>query len=181
MLVAVPTSLSSSFLCLQSMDTMKVNVDPDNNSIMVWNNGGGIPVQMHTAENCWLPELIFGHLLTSRCERIFCVWPRSLLHVRLCMSFRVQISPCLLNSDCCAATTTTKRRRQQEVATDMERNLPISSRQSSRLRQQMELALVRMCVSVVCDKYKFRVQGCSQGAEGPQRVLGFGLYVCHRV
>lgn len=48
------------------MDTMKVNIDPDNNSITVWNNGGGIPVQMHTTENCWLPELIFGHLLTSR-------------------------------------------------------------------------------------------------------------------
>jgi DNA topoisomerase-2 len=47
------------------MDTMKVNIDPANNTITVWNNGGGIPVQMHTTENCWLPELIFGHLLTS--------------------------------------------------------------------------------------------------------------------
>ena len=42
-----------------------VNIDPANNTITVWNNGGGIPVQMHTTENCWLPELIFGHLLTS--------------------------------------------------------------------------------------------------------------------
>ena len=48
------------------MDTLKVNIDVDGNSITVWNNGGGIPVQMHTGENCWLPELIFGHLLTSR-------------------------------------------------------------------------------------------------------------------
>ena len=48
------------------MDTMKVNIDSATNTITVWNNGGGIPVQMHTTENCWLPELIFGHLLTSR-------------------------------------------------------------------------------------------------------------------
>ena len=50
------------------MDTLKVNIDAESNTITVWNNGGGIPVQMHNAEKCWLPELIFGHLLTSRCD-----------------------------------------------------------------------------------------------------------------
>lgn len=27
--------------------------------------GAGIPVQMHSKEKLWVPELIFGHLLTS--------------------------------------------------------------------------------------------------------------------
>ena len=48
-----------------SMNEMRVDIDVDAGSVTVWNNGGGIPVQMHTGENCWLPELIFGHLLTS--------------------------------------------------------------------------------------------------------------------
>ena len=35
------------------------------NSISVWNNGQGIPITMHREENVYVPELIFGHLLTS--------------------------------------------------------------------------------------------------------------------
>lgn len=35
------------------------------NTITVWNNGDGIPVEMHKDENVYVPELIFGHLLTS--------------------------------------------------------------------------------------------------------------------
>ena len=35
------------------------------NSITVWNNGFGIPVEVHKEENVYVPELIFGHLLTS--------------------------------------------------------------------------------------------------------------------
>jgi DNA gyrase/topoisomerase IV subunit B len=31
----------------------------------VWNNGDGIPVEMHKEEGVYVPELIFGHLLTS--------------------------------------------------------------------------------------------------------------------
>jgi DNA topoisomerase-2 len=34
-------------------------------TISVCNNGLGIPVVMHAVENVWVPELIFGHLLTS--------------------------------------------------------------------------------------------------------------------
>jgi hypothetical protein len=33
--------------------------------IKVWNNGSGVPVEMHKKENVYVPELIFGHLLTS--------------------------------------------------------------------------------------------------------------------
>lgn len=37
----------------------------ESNTITVWNNGDGIPVEMHKDENVYVPELIFGHLLTS--------------------------------------------------------------------------------------------------------------------
>lgn len=48
-----------------TMDSIKVTIKPEENEISVWNNGKGIPVQMHKKENCYVPELIFGHLLTS--------------------------------------------------------------------------------------------------------------------
>jgi hypothetical protein len=38
-----------------------VVINPEDNSISVWNNGRGIPVEMHKEEKCWVPELIFGH------------------------------------------------------------------------------------------------------------------------
>lgn len=34
-------------------------------TITVKNDGDGIPIQKHETEKCWIPELIFGHLLTS--------------------------------------------------------------------------------------------------------------------
>ena len=37
----------------------------DTNTISIWNNGDGVPVEMHKEENVYVPELIFGHLLTS--------------------------------------------------------------------------------------------------------------------
>jgi DNA topoisomerase-2 len=33
--------------------------------ITVKNDGDGIPIAQHETEKCWIPELIFGHLLTS--------------------------------------------------------------------------------------------------------------------
>lgn len=45
-----------------TMDTIKVNIDRENNSISVWNNGKGIPVEMHSKEGIMIPELIFGNL-----------------------------------------------------------------------------------------------------------------------
>jgi DNA gyrase/topoisomerase IV subunit B len=37
----------------------------EKNLISVWNNGAGVPVEVHKEENVYVPELIFGHLLTS--------------------------------------------------------------------------------------------------------------------
>ncbi|KAK0553943.1 DNA topoisomerase 2 [Tilletia horrida] len=48
-----------------SMDTLKVTIDKEEGSITVWNNGKGIPVEIHEEEKIYIPELIFGHLLTS--------------------------------------------------------------------------------------------------------------------
>ena len=42
-----------------------MDIDPEKGVIKVHNNGQGIPVQMHKQHKVWVPELIFGHLLTS--------------------------------------------------------------------------------------------------------------------
>ena len=48
-----------------SMKELRVTVDAATNTISVHNDGRGIPVHLHEGENCYVPELIFGHLLTS--------------------------------------------------------------------------------------------------------------------
>ncbi|KAG6334084.1 hypothetical protein ID866_5000 [Astraeus odoratus] len=48
-----------------SMDTIKVNIDVESGTISVFNNGRGIPIEMHSKEKMYIPELIFGHLLSS--------------------------------------------------------------------------------------------------------------------
>ncbi|RIB16059.1 DNA topoisomerase II [Gigaspora rosea] len=48
-----------------SMNTIKVKIDKEQNLISIYNNGKGIPIEMHKDENIYVPELIFGHLLTS--------------------------------------------------------------------------------------------------------------------
>lgn len=47
------------------MDSVKVTIDVESNSISVYNNGDGVPVEIHQEEGVYVPELIFGHLLTS--------------------------------------------------------------------------------------------------------------------
>jgi DNA topoisomerase-2 len=47
------------------MDKMDIVIDPQSNRISVKNNGKGIPVVMHKEHNCYVPTLIFGHLLTG--------------------------------------------------------------------------------------------------------------------
>lgn len=42
-----------------------MKIDKKNNIISVWNNGKGIPVQIHKEHNLYVPDMIFGHLLTS--------------------------------------------------------------------------------------------------------------------
>ena len=47
------------------MDTLKVNINSEDGSISIYNNGKGIPIEIHSKEKIYIPELIFGHLLTS--------------------------------------------------------------------------------------------------------------------
>ena len=49
----------------RSMTSINVTINKAKNSISVWNNGSGIPVQIHKEYSIYVPELIFGHLLTS--------------------------------------------------------------------------------------------------------------------
>lgn len=48
-----------------SMNRIEVTIDAAENSIRVWNNGAGIPVVVHQEHQIYVPELIFGHLLTG--------------------------------------------------------------------------------------------------------------------
>eukprot|EP00976_Prorocentrum_cordatum_P108418 1194839-Prorocentrum_minimum.AAC.3 len=48
-----------------SMSTLKVDINREKGVISVMNDGAGIPVEMHSEEKVYIPELIFGHLLTS--------------------------------------------------------------------------------------------------------------------
>lgn len=48
-----------------SMDSVKVTIDAEQNCISVYNNGDGVPVEIHQEEGIYVPEMIFGHLLTS--------------------------------------------------------------------------------------------------------------------
>ncbi|KAM3923871.1 DNA topoisomerase 2-alpha [Leptodactylus fuscus] len=48
-----------------TMSCIKITIDPENNSVSVWNNGKGIPVVEHKVEKVYVPALIFGQLLTS--------------------------------------------------------------------------------------------------------------------
>lgn len=48
-----------------NMDRMEITVDASSNKISVLNNGKGIPVAMHKEHGCYVPTLIFGHLLTG--------------------------------------------------------------------------------------------------------------------
>jgi DNA topoisomerase-2 len=49
----------------ESMDRIEVTINPEENSIRVWNNGNGIPVVIHGEHKIYVPELIFGNLLTG--------------------------------------------------------------------------------------------------------------------
>lgn len=49
----------------KNMNEMKVWVDADKGMIAVRNNGRGIPIEVHEKEGIYIPEMIFGHLLTS--------------------------------------------------------------------------------------------------------------------
>ncbi|GAX10586.1 DNA topoisomerase II [Fistulifera solaris] len=48
-----------------NMDKMEIHIDAATNQVSVLNNGAGIPIVMHKEHNCYVPTLIFGHLLTG--------------------------------------------------------------------------------------------------------------------
>jgi len=48
-----------------TMNSLKVEVDVAEKTIKVVNNGAGVPVEVHKTEGIYVPELIFGNLLTS--------------------------------------------------------------------------------------------------------------------
>ncbi|AYV75735.1 MAG: DNA gyrase/topoisomerase IV [Terrestrivirus sp.] len=44
---------------------MEVTLDKELGILTLWNDGNGVPVEIHKEEKLYVPELIFGHLLTS--------------------------------------------------------------------------------------------------------------------
>lgn len=48
-----------------SQSQIKVWIDEDKGMVRVYNNGKGIPVEMHKEHKLWVPEMIFGHLMTG--------------------------------------------------------------------------------------------------------------------
>jgi len=49
----------------KACNLIKVNVNKEEGWISVMNNGSGIPVAMHSEYKMWVPEFIFGELMTS--------------------------------------------------------------------------------------------------------------------
>lgn len=56
---------ADNLICDPTQDMIRVEVKRKEGSISVWNNGAGLPVQMHREHQCYVPELVFGQLLTS--------------------------------------------------------------------------------------------------------------------
>lgn len=50
---------------VKNMTELKVNIDKDEGSITVQNDGDGIPIVIHDEHKIYIPEMIFGHLLTG--------------------------------------------------------------------------------------------------------------------
>lgn len=49
----------------KNMKEIKVTIDRENGEISVQNDGKGIPIEIHSKEKVYIPELIFGHLLAG--------------------------------------------------------------------------------------------------------------------
>lgn len=48
-----------------TVNMIKVDYNKESGEISVWNNGTGIPIELHKEHNIYVPELIFGHLLSG--------------------------------------------------------------------------------------------------------------------
>lgn len=49
----------------KNMNEIHVTVDRQKGEISVFNNGRGIPIEMHSKEHIYIPEMVFGKLLSS--------------------------------------------------------------------------------------------------------------------
>lgn len=49
----------------RAMKNLWVNIDQENNTITVKNDGNGVPVEFHKGEKVYVPEMVFSHFLTS--------------------------------------------------------------------------------------------------------------------
>ncbi|CAI2188326.1 10298_t:CDS:2, partial [Funneliformis geosporum] len=49
----------------QEMNVIKVDIDKEGGQISVFNNGKGIPIEIHKDENVYIPQLLFSQLYTS--------------------------------------------------------------------------------------------------------------------
>ena len=45
------------------MNRIEVTIDQASGLIAVWNNGTGIPIEVHKEHNIYVPELIFGKFI----------------------------------------------------------------------------------------------------------------------
>ena len=48
-----------------SMNSLRVDIDVQDGRISVYNNGCGLPVEIHPEEGVYVPEVMFGHPLTT--------------------------------------------------------------------------------------------------------------------
>ena len=51
-----------------AMDIIKIEINQEKNFISIYNNGRGIPVEMHKEQKMYVPTMIFGHLLTLQLQ-----------------------------------------------------------------------------------------------------------------
>lgn len=49
----------------EQVKKIKIDIDKETKTISVWNDGPGIPVKIHKELNIYIPEMLFGRLLTS--------------------------------------------------------------------------------------------------------------------
>ena len=47
------------------MDQLKVDIDVETTCIKILNTGRGLPIEIHKEHGIYIPEMVFGHLLTS--------------------------------------------------------------------------------------------------------------------
>lgn len=51
---------ADNFIRDNRMNMIKIDIKPEANTISIWNNGKGIPIEIHKELNCYVPEMIFG-------------------------------------------------------------------------------------------------------------------------